>query len=100
MKNNYNIKINNNEPSSDQIAKHKDFDALLKAHATVAPPPKTVGGMGKVLKLGIGALITGAAALVLLLFAPGLRTQSQSADTAGTEGICLVQSGRTQRGSV
>jgi len=52
----------------------------LKAHATVAPPPKTVGGMGKVLKLGIGALITGAAALVLLLFAPGLLNKNTGND--------------------
>ncbi len=72
MKNNYNIKINNNEPSSEQIAKHKDFDALLKAHAGTTPPPKAVAGMGKIVKMGIGALITGAAALVMLFFAPGL----------------------------
>lgn len=80
MENNYNIKINNNEPGSEQIAKHKDFDALLKAHATAAPPPKAAGGMAKVVKLGIGALITGAAALVLLLFAPGLLNKDTGND--------------------
>ncbi len=79
MENNYNIKINTNEPSSEQIAKHKDFDALLKAAA--APPPKAaVGGMAKIVKLGIGALITGAAALVMLLFAPGLLNRNTGND--------------------
>ena len=80
MKDNYNIKINNNEPSSEQIAKHQNFDALLKAHAAATPTPKVVGGMGKVVKMGIGALITGAAALVMLFFAPGLLTDNTGDD--------------------
>ena len=80
MKNNYNIKINNSEPSSEQIAKHKDFDALLKAHTPTIPPAKVAGGMGKIVKLGIGALITGAAALVMLLFAPGLLNKNTGSD--------------------
>jgi len=82
MKKDYNIKINNSEPSSEQIAAHKDFDTLLSAHGGGTGTAEVVGGMGKIAKLSIGAFLTGAAALIMLLFAPGLLKNNTGDDLA------------------
>ncbi len=73
MENNYNIKLNPEEPGSEQIAGYKDFDALMSAHAEGTDGGASTGStMGKLVKLGWGALAVGAAALLLLYFAPGI----------------------------
>ncbi len=73
MENNYNIKMNPEEPGAEQIAAHQDFDALLNAHGGgEGNMPDATPAMGKLIKLGLGALMAGAAAIMLLYFAPRL----------------------------
>ncbi|MFK7936184.1 MAG: hypothetical protein AB8G22_21900, partial [Saprospiraceae bacterium] len=38
MMENYNFKKNQQQPASEDIAKHQDFDALLQQFETTAPP--------------------------------------------------------------
>lgn len=42
MSNNYDIRINQKQPSSEEIARHKDFDALLEQYKASAPQRRTV----------------------------------------------------------
>jgi hypothetical protein len=80
MKDNYNIKTNSPELSSEQISKHQDFDALFAKfqEAEVPPESETVGStpvrsinkenkIALILKYGTGALMA-VAASVLLVF--------------------------------
>lgn len=65
--------MNPEEPGGEQIAAHQDFDALLKAHGGGdGNMPDATPAMGKLIKLGLGALMAGAAAVMLLYFAPRL----------------------------
>lgn len=80
MKDNYNIKTNPPELSSEQISKHQDFDALFAKfqEAEVPPENETAGStpvrsikkgskVSPILKYGTGALMA-VAASVLLVF--------------------------------
>lgn len=80
MKDNYNIKTNSPELSSEQISKHQDFDALFAKfqEAEVPPESETVEStpvrsinkenkIAAILKYGTGALMA-VAASVLLVF--------------------------------
>ncbi|WMX14335.1 hypothetical protein [Aureispira sp. CCB-E] len=80
MKDNYNIKTNPPELSSEQISKHQDFDALFAQfqEATVPPssdtkestPVRSIKKGGKVspsfIKYGTGALMAVAASILLV----------------------------------
>lgn len=41
MSNNYDIRLNQKQPSSEEIARHKDFDALLEQYKASAPQRRT-----------------------------------------------------------
>ena len=82
MKNNYNIKVNPPELSSEQINKHQDFDALFAQFQEAAVPPveeqpveetpvrPIESGTKKVsswvIKYGVGAILTLAASVVVV----------------------------------
>ncbi|MEL6925744.1 MAG: hypothetical protein AAFO94_16990, partial [Bacteroidota bacterium] len=81
MENNYKINLNPEEPSSEQIAAHKDFDALLrKTGATTGEPPTTQQGASvRYIRLLSAAA---AAALIGVLFYFGLSSNEQALPSA------------------
>jgi len=79
MKDNYNIKTNSPELSSEQISKHQDFDALFATFQEAEVPPESetvestpVHSINKenkvslILKYGTGALMAIAASILLV----------------------------------
>ncbi len=70
-KKNYNIKIDQPQPSASDIQKHMDFDGLLGKMGAV-PDPTPTGKIvsGNFWQYSIGALLVGAAAVALLFFNP------------------------------
>lgn len=65
MRKNYNIKLNPEKLSSEDIAKHKDFDALLHQHRKGDPPRRS----GRRLRLiYIGSAVAAAIAGILFYF--------------------------------
>ncbi|MEL6972336.1 MAG: hypothetical protein AAFO02_19375 [Bacteroidota bacterium] len=68
MEKNYNFKFNLEEPDGDAIKKHMDFDALLGQFEQEQVPRKRQARLRRLTY----AISAAAAALVLLLFVPGL----------------------------
>ncbi|MDX1943397.1 MAG: hypothetical protein SFU99_22720 [Saprospiraceae bacterium] len=68
MSNNYNILRNHKQPSSEDIAKHKDFDALLAKYQTTAQPnQKRQGAIVRRLAYVATAIAAAAASIVLII---------------------------------
>lgn len=65
MSNNYNIRINQKQPSSEQIARHKDFDALLEKYQATAPKRRTA--TIRRLTYVAAAVIAAAASVILVI---------------------------------
>ncbi len=65
MEDNYHFKINQKPPSDEQIARHMDFDALLKTHQERQAVPRRKPKVRRLVYWGTAV----AAAIVLLVFA-------------------------------
>ncbi|MCP3933062.1 MAG: hypothetical protein GY705_28660 [Bacteroidetes bacterium] len=65
-RNNYNIKINPPQPSSEEIAKHKDFDGLLKHYHSSSPNPSKLPA--NKIALYAGSIAAIAATIFLAIF--------------------------------
>ena len=64
MSNNYDIRFNQKQPSSEEIARHKDFDALLEQYKASAPQRRNA----RVIRLAyVAAAAVAVAASVLLV---------------------------------
>ncbi len=67
MSNNYNILRNQKQPSSEDIARHKDFDALLATYKATQPEKKNRGAMMRRLTYVAVAVAAAAAAVILVV---------------------------------
>jgi len=86
MRQNYNIRINPQRPSSEEIAKHQNFEALLqKLESKSAARPTT--GSSKYLKYVIGGSMALAASIALFIY---FRNQNFATDD-GFQGLALKQ---------
>ena len=72
----YNFKINSPQPSSDDIAKHKDFDALLKQFQETPLPEKESERKPRLVWLRYAA--AAAAVAFLVIFSRGFLTGGQN----------------------
>lgn len=88
MKDNYNIKVNPPKLSSEDIGKHKNFDALLEQFNQGAGASETVGNAGRssgsqfLVKYVIGGSLAIAASIALVLIFRGMF--DSGSDTKGT----------------
>lgn len=67
MSNNYNILRNQKQPSGEDIARHKDFDALLATYKATQPEKKHRGAMVRRLTYVAVAVAAAAAAVILVV---------------------------------
>lgn len=81
MSNNYNIKLNQKQPSSEDIAQHQDFDALLAQHQRLDHKKHKTAN---VRTLRLVYLSSAAAAIALLVFFVG-RSLSSYPDVVDTD---------------
>ncbi|MEM8584910.1 MAG: hypothetical protein AAGF87_11600 [Bacteroidota bacterium] len=84
MEHNYDIRFNRAEPSSDQIAKHSDFEALLAQHQAQEP-------IRTAKRRRIKPYMWAAAAAVLLLVGAFTFLQSDSSDYPTTKDYFAAQ---------
>ena len=79
MDQNYKININPKQPSSEDIARHQDFDALLEQFKATPAPPKAGGQIRRLIYIG-AAVAAVAAAVLVFIINPAILSPNISSD--------------------